>query len=63
MTESSTGGLFNPYDIGQVRPCPVVLDGQIRAVLPQERSILLQEALETGAAGSSVQPDCDKLAQ
>jgi hypothetical protein len=61
MAETSTSGLFNPDDVGQVRPRPVVLHGQVGAVLPQERAVLLKETLKTGAAWSSVQPNQDLI--
>jgi len=49
--KARTNGLLNPDHVGQVVPTPWVREGQIRAVLPQERAILLEEALEGRTAG------------
>jgi len=62
MAETSTCRLFNPDNVGQVRPCPVVLHRQVGTVLPQEWAILLKEAFKTRTARSTIEPDQDLVA-
>jgi len=60
--ETGAGWLLDPNHVGEVRPCPVVLHRAVRAVLPQERTVLLQETLQTRAARTTVEPDQDLVA-
>lgn len=46
LREASPDGLFHPYDVGQLVPRVRVLHGLEGSVLPQERAVLLQDALE-----------------
>lgn len=44
-------GLVNVDDVGQAVPTPWILNGGEGSVLPQERAILLKQALERRASG------------
>lgn len=48
--EARVDGLLNPEHIGEMVPPPWVRNGSIRAVLPQEGAVFLDEAFERRAA-------------
>jgi hypothetical protein len=56
---SSLNLLLNPDHVRQVDPRIGILDWFERAILPKEWAILLQEALQRAASGTTIQPDGD----
>lgn len=59
--ETSAGGLVNVDNVGQVVPRVHVADRLVDAGLPEERTVLLQQAVEGAASWAAVQPDGDLL--
>lgn len=57
--EKESSSVNAPQHISEIHPGIRVLHRQIRAFLPEEPPILLEEALERAAAGSAVEPDGD----
>ena len=44
--EAGADGLLDPDDVGQGVPAPRVLDGLVSTILPEERSVLLEETFQ-----------------
>jgi hypothetical protein len=55
--KASSGGLIHIDHVGQVGPRVWIADGLVRARLPEERTIFLQQSIKRTTSRAAIQPD------
>lgn len=61
LTETRSHWLLDPDHVGQIDPCVGIPDRSECAILPQERAVFLDEALERTATRPAIEPDGDLI--